>query len=153
DLSALREALWESALLTALVSLAAIALAYLLARYLATLITRPVAVLTRTAQRVSDSRNYSLRAPAIASDDEIGGFTATFNEIREQIERQDIDLKASGEQAEVASRMKDEFLATLSHELRTPMTPILGWAQILRRIAGDDPKIVQIGRASCRERG
>src|SRR5690606_12965073 len=31
----------------------------------------------------------------------------------------------------------------LSHELRTPMTPILGWAQILRRIAGDDPKIVQ----------
>ena len=39
--------------------------------------------------------------------------------------------------------MKDEFLATLSHELRTPMTPILGWAQILRRIAGDDPKIVQ----------
>ncbi len=143
DLSALREALWESALLTALVSLAAIALAYLLARYLATLITRPVAVLTRTAQRVSDSRNYSLRAPAIASDDEIGGFTATFNEMLEQIERQDIDLKASREQAEVASRMKDEFLATLSHELRTPMTPILGWAQILRRIAGDDPKIVQ----------
>ena len=31
-----------------------------------------------------------------------------------------------------ASRLKDEFLATLSHELRTPMTSILGWAQILR---------------------
>ncbi|HET7655902.1 MAG TPA: ATP-binding protein, partial [Luteimonas sp.] len=143
DLSALREALWESALLTALVSLVAIGLAYLFARYLAALITRPVAVLTRTAQRVSDSRNYALRAPAIASDDEIGGFTATFNEMLAQIERQDSDLKASREQAEVASRMKDEFLATLSHELRTPMTPILGWAQILRRIAGEDPKIVQ----------
>ncbi|HYH10319.1 MAG TPA: ATP-binding protein [Thermoanaerobaculia bacterium] len=34
--------------------------------------------------------------------------------------------------AEEAGRLKDEFLATLSHELRTPMTSILGWAQILR---------------------
>lgn len=34
------------------------------------------------------------------------------------------------------SRAKDEFLATLSHELRTPMTAILGWAKLLR-----DPKV------------
>lgn len=34
--------------------------------------------------------------------------------------------------AEDASRMKDDFLAMISHELRAPLTSILGWAQMLR---------------------
>src|SRR6185369_2733363 len=36
-------------------------------------------------------------------------------------------------EAERMSEMKDEFLATLSHALRTPLSAILGWAHILRR--------------------
>ena len=41
------------------------------------------------------------------------------------------EARAARDTAEDQSRLKDEFLATLSHELRTPMNAILGWLSIL----------------------
>jgi two-component system CheB/CheR fusion protein len=39
--------------------------------------------------------------------------------------------RAAREDAEAANRAKDEFLSNLSHELRNPLTALLGWAQML----------------------
>ena len=49
---------------------------------------------------------------------------------RRQLEEERSALLA---QAQQLNRLKDEFLATLSHELRTPINAVLGWAQMLRR--------------------
>ncbi len=47
------------------------------------------------------------------------------------------------ENAEAASRTKDEFLAIVSHELRNPLNAILGWAKLLRGVT--DPVRVAKG--------
>ncbi len=42
------------------------------------------------------------------------------------------EVLSERDRAEEASRAKDDFLAILSHELRNPLTPIVGWARILK---------------------
>jgi PAS domain S-box-containing protein len=60
--------------------------------------------------------------------------------------------EASHRASQEANRAKDEFLMTLSHELRTPMTVILGWARLLPTMSHDDPlfkdAIAAIGRSA-----
>ena len=46
-------------------------------------------------------------------------------------------------EAETANRIKDEFLAVLSHELRSPLNPILGWSKLLQTHKLDEAKTAQ----------
>jgi PAS domain S-box-containing protein len=80
------------------------------------------------------------------SQNEIGMMQAVCDQIAIAIERSRLvgSLQQQTEQLREANRMKDEFLAIISHELRSPLNAILGWAQLLRtRPNLDEAKKVQ----------
>jgi PAS domain S-box-containing protein len=76
--------------------------------------------------------------PWYTSGGDIGGIIIFAENItdRKQSEQEREQLlereRVAREQAEAANRIKDEFLAVLSHELRSPLNPILGWTKLLR---------------------
>ena len=59
---------------------------------------------------------------------------------RSDAEQGETAARASLTEAETASHLKDEFLATVSHELRNPLAPILTWTQLLRSGTLDEEK-------------
>jgi len=59
---------------------------------------------------------------------------------RKLAERGQNQARTSLSEAEEASHLKDEFLATVSHELRNPLAPILTWTQLLRSGTLDEEK-------------
>lgn len=99
--------------------------AFLMTSRMQRAIASPLLDLAATARTISATRNYSLRAPASHSEDEVGVVVRSFNEMLDRM------VEAIERQRE-ANRIKDEFLATLSHELRTPLNAVLGWARMLR---------------------
>ena len=81
---------------------------------------------------------YSRAVPLLDSAGEIIEWFGEASDIsdRKRIEQEREQLlaqeQAAREAAESANRIKDEFLAVLSHELRSPLNPILGWTRLLQ---------------------
>ncbi len=64
---------------------------------------------------------------------------------RKQFESERVHLlnqeQLARKEAETANRAKDDFLSNLSHELRNPLTAIIGWAQLLQMHKLDETKV------------
>src|SRR5215510_8840080 len=77
-------------------------------------------------------------APIKGAEGKVIGAVLIFRDITERrlAEKERSKLltseRAAREKAEAASRSKDEFVAMISHEIRSPLNSILGWAQLLR---------------------
>lgn len=80
----------------------------------------------------------------VLADKEDGDFTAVDESVLTQLAQMAsvaVQKARLYRAAEEANRAKDDFLATLAHELRTPMTAILGWIQMLRCGDLDGPDV------------
>lgn len=86
-------------------------------------LTRPIRRISRAAKQFSDGR-YEKRA-VVHSKDELGQLAQTFNEMADSLESKIHEL------ADAAQRQKD-FTASFAHELKTPLTSVIGYADTLR---------------------
>lgn len=118
-------------------------IAFALTRRLQRVVSGPVQDLAKTADAVSTNRDYSLRAVK-STNDEVGGLVQSFNDMLDEIERQNQRLTEEITERKRAEQLKDAFLAAVSHELRTPLNAILGRLQILR---STNPSGKQLERA------
>jgi signal transduction histidine kinase/ActR/RegA family two-component response regulator len=132
------------------VMLGALAVAYFVAARLQAGITRPLEAVTQVARDVMQRRDFNVRVPGKESG-EIGVLIDAFNDMLAEIGRRSHALQEANATLEhemgvrqhaeellrIADRRKDEFLATLAHELRNPLAPIRTGLDILRLRSGD----------------
>lgn len=94
-------------------------------------LTQPIRLLTKATKKMADG-DYSYRAEQISTD-EMGDLTKDFNQMANALEENIHKLEE-----EVRSR--EDFIGAFSHELKTPLTAIIGYADLLRSHKMDEEK-------------
>ena len=111
-------------LLEAAVVIGAAVAAFLFSRRL----IRPLALLNRASRQIA-AGNYALRTD-LHTDDEIGQLSESFDTMAAAVQEKVAALELSVQQ-------REDFMGAFTHELKTPMTGILGYADLLRSMQPD----------------
>ncbi|MCI8673787.1 MAG: HAMP domain-containing histidine kinase [Lachnospiraceae bacterium] len=90
---------------------------------LAVWLMRPLRRLSRTTRRIAQG-NLKVRAN-VDSRDELGALAADFNNMADHLEEQFQELNDM-------ARRQEEFIGSFAHELKTPLTSMIGYADMLR---------------------
>ena len=95
-------------------------------------LTRPLGRLAKAAAILGEG-DYSRRAPEDSSTLETAALAQVFNRMADQVESQMAELKEE-------ARRRDEFVANFTHELKTPLTSIIGYADLMRTYELEPPR-------------
>lgn len=115
-------------------SLAALAVAFILSIIFSLRFTKPLSIMKDTAMRLAD-RDYDARCN-IERNDEIGDLAKTIDVLSAR-------LKIADEESQKLEEMRREFIANISHELRTPVTVIRGSLEALKDGIVTDKKDIE----------
>ena len=125
------------------VGVAVMLLSIILASYFSKRITEPIRELADLSQRMTEL-DFNAKYTS-GGDDEIGILGENFNRMAEKLEQTISDLKKANnelmrdiEQKEQIEKMRLEFLGNVSHELKTPIALIQGYAEGLKEGVNDD---------------
>lgn len=99
-------------------------------------IAHSITSIAQAAEALAQGERPQIRSSSIREVVVLGESLQLSANLLSQREQERNDNLARAElarqEAEAANHIKDEFLAVLSHELRSPLNPILGWAKLLR---------------------
>jgi len=108
-----------------------------LAIFLGRRIVKPVEELNVKAGRIA-SGEYNARIET-RDRDEIGDLARKFNEMADAVERRTQELLETNRKLQEEDAKKTRFLNTVAHDLRTPLTSIKAYSDLLLRFPDEDP--------------
>ena len=130
----MRDAVWAGLRILSYSVLVALVLVSVLSIVLSWRFTKPLNAMKEIAMRLAD-KDYKARCN-INQDDEIGELARTLDVLSER-------LQLADEESQKLEKLRREFIANISHELRTPVTVIRGSLEALRDGVITEPEEVQ----------